>query len=298
MTKPPIAELSNPFPFTPDEAIAGRIRVPRGIPPTDAAYQVAARALDCERICLSIVVESDGEHVGYLAAPAAAFASRGGSAFSPLLAALPGAPGHCGAGVYSVRTPLGRCGALVADDGRISTFAGDRDSIRSAAEIHGVKLVEVDDDEALAPTVPAMAWMPHQALVEARNERRDRAALFGGSGLAIAACLAWVALSFGAGFAGTSSGASPISVAVASPVVDLQSLKAGDGAAATLRHFLEVGDLARQTQGLVRIYRVDGKETRFALELPAWVTRTQIESLGPSKVSASAKGVLVEGRKS
>lgn len=287
------------MPFTPDETIAGRIMPAAGEAPLEAAYRAASRALDAERLCLAVVPDPDGRHVAYLAAPAAAFASQALATRSPLVMALPGAPGHRGPAVYSAPTPLGRCGIVLGEDGRMTAVAGDRASIADAAEIHGLALVEIDDAEDVQAPGDTI-WTPHHRFVEARQERRDRLALVSGSVLAAFAGAAWLAFSWGAGVAGPSASvASPIGSAIAAPAVDYQALNSdASSAAATLRHFLEVSDLARQTKGLVTIYRVDNGATRFVLELPTWVTRQQIESLGPSKVSATAKGVLVDGRRS
>lgn len=279
-------------PFTPDEIVAGRVPLATGEPPEEMAYRAAARALDCPRVCL-VVIRSEGA-VHYLAGLASAFASLAAETLpAPIAIALPGAAGHRGAGVYAAITPSGWAAVAIAHDGTVGVVAGDRTTVETCAALRELPLYEVDAIAAELGSERLPAWQPHHQASEAREAAGERLATIGGVVVAAAAAAVYIGLSI-AGWHADEPVPQAISPAYAAPAGRLPDPQL---ALRTMRHLMEVSDLARQTRGTVRIYKVDRGRTSWAMELPAWVTRQQIEQLGGSpKVSAAPNGALVEGR--
>lgn len=160
--------------YSPCPVLGGRSPVAPGLHKWASAYQQAEPLLGSEDI--SLIYSVHGGYVWWLA-------SRAADALPPtsLAAALPGAKGHRGPGVYTDGNT-----AAVFHDQTLAARFGDEPVFRMAAEQLGIPLVIGGVDTA--PQV----WHTHTELIQA-NERRIWRGLHLGAGvvLAVLGGLAW-----------------------------------------------------------------------------------------------------------
>ncbi|MGX0939596.1 hypothetical protein ACUXQ2_005692 [Cupriavidus metallidurans] len=246
--------------FTPSSIVLGRVPVKGDVDVRLTAFHSAASALDDERIQLVAVKYSDS--VYYIAAPSADFASVGSPSATTLAQALPGWPGHKGAGYYWANLRDGLVAVVsVSEDGDVEVFTGLRDdAVRFAS----------DGRQQWTPTETAQ-WTG-----VTREAQRDLRAI--GRWITGAACAISVCLLIGSSVAMAISvqqnkrTESARDVYMASAGQAIATVRTSEADHRVWQRFVSFARSVVERQGRAMKYSDDGKNVTYEVMLPVWTT--------------------------
>lgn len=174
--------------LVPTSLIAGRIPVVKGTRPEEAVFNVASLALDTERVALICSVSKGFIH--YLACAAADLSSVPRGAGCLLAVALPGMPGHRGAGLY-VAQAEGLLACVLLDTRGLRSFIGEPEvavdfPLTEGADNTPVYRVEAADH---GPRLPEWRVFGEMQRATVRRTSNYAASLL--TGAALIGCALW-----------------------------------------------------------------------------------------------------------
>jgi hypothetical protein len=259
--------------FTPVKFVAGCVNTTRNA--RESAWHAAVGALDTEAVKL-IVSEHKGK-TWYVAAPSCDFASYP-DAGSSLASALPGAPGHQGAGAYIGLIAGRQTGAIIIPaEGPPMSFAGEREEAEEFARIHGASIYEASE---VSP------WEGYEEALARESRRLSRVAMNVGVAAAIPIFAIWIAL-------GAASGWSNARIDKLQGDIDhnVMSMVAAvnanmdSPARASLQEIQALAAKVLAAKGVIPIYQIKNGQTSWEMLLPQWVNEDYYKQFGKVSVS-------------
>ncbi|WP_431798074.1 hypothetical protein SGO26_30235 (plasmid) [Cupriavidus metallidurans] len=246
--------------FTPSSIVLGRVPVKGDADVRLTAFHSAASALDDERIQLVAVRHVDS--VYYIAAPSSDFASVASPASTTLAQALPGWPGHKGAGYYWANLRNGLVAVVsVTEGGDVEVFTGLRDDAMRFAS---------DGRQQYWPDVGA-EWSG--VTREAQRDMRAIGRWVTGAACAISVCLllgSSIAMAISVSQNKTSESARNLYMASAGQAAETMRTSASDNR--VWQRFVNFARSVVERQGRAMKYSDDGRSVAYEVMLPVWTT--------------------------